>query len=68
MNNINLTAQKLAARWACHRTTAARIMKAYGKNGWKSHSGRGGIRRYPIGQVEEVERRLQRLGKPSDEN
>jgi len=54
----HLSPSLLAQRWACHRTTASRIMTSYGRSGWKSHAGRGAIRRYPITDVEAVERIL----------
>lgn len=33
-------------------------MKSFGRSGWKSHVGRGAIRRYPVEDVEAVERLL----------
>jgi hypothetical protein len=62
----HLSPEILAQRWACHRTTASRIIRSYGRSGWKSHAGRGAIRRYPVEDVEAVERLLKAAKKENN--
>lgn len=47
-----------AQRWSCHRTTTSRIIQSFARPGWKSHAARGASHRYPMENVETVERFL----------
>jgi len=56
--NQYISSAQLGAQWACHRTTAFRIMKRYGCLGVKSCRSRGAMRRFPLRDVERVERAM----------
>jgi len=56
MKNSLLSAQQIAAKWGCNRTTAARILRRYGYSGYKFGSAKQSIRRYAPEDIEQVER------------
>lgn len=49
------SANQLAARWACCRTSVLRICKRYGYSGHKMGA-RNALRRYAASEIERIER------------
>ncbi len=56
MEKSLLSAQQIAAKWGCDRTTATRILGRYGYSGYKFGSAKQSIRRFAPEDIEQVER------------
>ena len=62
MSENYLSPLQLANRWMCHRSTAGRTMAKCGFPGIKFGEGRGALHRFPVEEVEEVEKILKQRG------
>ena len=54
-NNTLLSAQQIAERWGCNRTTVARIFRRYGVSGSKFGSAQQSLRRFADEDVHRIE-------------
>lgn len=63
-NNTLLSAQQIAARWGCNRTTVARIFRRYGVSGIKFGAAQQSTHRFSNEDVERIEQLARHDSRP----